>query len=150
MPSQTSTNLKTLIIPLMILSALSIFASALMSYIGHTRLPSNATARLEAPGKPPEWVIRQMPTIVTNLIEPQNVWIRLDLHVRVASKSMSIFEDRRALIADDILAYLRSTAIEELEGGLGLLALRSEILDRFHFRMGNDISNIMITTFVVQ
>ncbi len=112
--------------------------------------PQPKPTLIEEKAKATEWIVRQLPTIVTNIADPQSVWIRLDLHVRVKSKAILTFEDMRALIADDVLSYLRSVNIEELEGDLGLLALRSEILDRFHFRMGNDVSNVMISTFVVQ
>jgi flagellar basal body-associated protein FliL len=138
-----------LLTSLLVLSTLALIISASLSYM-RSLDPQPKPTLIEEKAKATEWIVRQLPTIVTNIADPQSVWIRLDLHVRVKSKAILTFEDMRALIADDVLSYLRSVNIEELEGDLGLLALRSEILDRFHFRMGNDVSNVMISTFVVQ
>ena len=59
-------------------------------------------------------------------------------------------EAAAAKIGDDILAYLRTVSLKQIEGPIGLENLRQDLNERAATRTGGKTREFMIRTLVVQ
>jgi len=94
--------------------------------------------------------IYDLPPIVTNLGAPQDTWIRLEGSIVYDPKAMPHPQAEAAKLGEDILAYLRTVSLKELEGPVGLENLRQDLNERATTRMGGKIREFVIRTLVVQ
>jgi flagellar biosynthetic protein FliP len=74
--------------------------------------------------------IVDLPPIVTNLGAPQDTWIRLEGSLIFDPKALPHPEAVAAQIGDDILAYLRTVSLRQLEGPIGLENIRQDLNER--------------------
>jgi flagellar FliL protein len=55
-----------------------------------------------------------------------------------------------AAIAEDVVAYLRTVPITQLEGPSGLLHLREDLNDRARIRSGGKVKELVIQSLVLE
>lgn len=94
--------------------------------------------------------IYDLPPIVTNLAAPQDTWIRLEGSIVFDPKAMPHPEAAAAKLGDDILSYLRTVSLKQIEGPVGLENLRQDLNERAATRMGGKSREFVIRTLVVQ
>lgn len=87
--------------------------------------------------------------IVTNLSEPADVWLRLDAAV-VFADEMPNSEIISAEISEDLLAFLKTLKVGQLQGATQLQHLREDLKDRVAIRSGGDVKDLIIESLVVQ
>jgi flagellar protein FliL len=92
----------------------------------------------------------ELPTIVTNLGAPQDTWVRLEASLLFDPKVAPHPEALGAQIAEDILAFLRTTTLSQIQGAAGLQYLRQDLNDRVATRSSGAVKQLMIRTLVVQ
>ncbi|WCR55266.1 MAG: hypothetical protein PG977_000659 [Bartonella clarridgeiae] len=90
-----------------------------------------------------------LPPILTNIAMPENVWIRMEVSLIIKS-NQNIEATLTADISNDFLAFLRQVTIDQVKGPSGLMNLRADLLDRARIRSGNKVSNILISSLVVE
>lgn len=104
-----------------------------------------------APGQPAQpSTIVDLPPIVTNLGAPQDTWIRLEGSIIFDPKTLPHPEAVAGQIGDDILAYLRTVSLRQLEGPIGLENIRQDLNERAATRSGGKVRAFVIRTLVVQ
>ena len=91
-----------------------------------------------------------LPSIVTNLGAPKNVWIRLEAAAVFKTVPEMNTDVVAAMIGEDILAYLRTVSLYQIEGASGFLHLREDLLDRAMIRTKGKVSDLVITSLVVE
>ena len=94
--------------------------------------------------------IVDLPPIVTNLGAPQDTWVRLEGSIIFDPKTLSHPEAMAGQIGDDILAYLRTVSLHQLEGPIGLENIRQDLSERAATRSGGKVRGFVIRTLVVQ
>jgi flagellar FliL protein len=94
--------------------------------------------------------IIDLPPIVTNLGAPVDTWIRVEASIVFDPKTMEHPEIVGAEIATDELAYLRTLALPDLQGPIGLANIRQDLADRAMIRSGGKVSEFILRTLVVQ
>jgi flagellar protein FliL len=94
--------------------------------------------------------IVDLPPIVTNLGAPQDTWIRLEGSIIFDPKALPHPEAVAGQIGDDILAYLRTVSLHQLEGPIGLENIRQDLNERAATRSGGKVRAFVIRTLVVQ
>jgi flagellar FliL protein len=94
--------------------------------------------------------IVDLPPIVTNLGAPQDTWVRLEGSVIFDPKSLPHPEAMAGQIGDDVLAYLRTVSLHQLEGPIGLENIRQDLNERAATRSGGKVRAFVIRTLVVQ
>jgi flagellar protein FliL len=94
--------------------------------------------------------VYDLPPIVTNLGAPQDTWIRLEGSLVFDPRLMPHPEKAAAELGDDILAYLRTLTVKQLEGPIGLENLRQDLSERAATRTGGKTREFVIRTLVVQ
>ena len=108
-------------------------------------------AELSAAGPPAQpSTIVDLPPIVTNLGAPQDTWIRLEGSIIFDPKALPHPEAVAGQIGDDVLAYLRTVSLRQLEGPIGLENIREDLNERATTRSGGKVRAFVIRTLVVQ
>ncbi len=85
--------------------------------------------------------------ITTNLAYPSENWIRLE--VALAFKGppeMPLAES----IHQDILAYMRTVSLQQIEGPRGFQYLRDDIQERVDLRSQGKVAKVMFRTMVIE
>ncbi len=104
-----------------------------------------------APVAQPETsTIYDLPPIITNLGSPQETWIRLEGSIVFDAKTLPHPEAVAGEIGDDILAYLRTVTLNQLEGPIGLQSIREDLKERAATRTHGMVREFVIRTLVVQ
>lgn len=91
-----------------------------------------------------------LPPIVTNIGAPADVWVRVEASIVFDAKTTPHPEILAAEIASDELAYLRTIAMSQLEGPIGLENIRQDLTDRARVRSDGKVSELVLRTLVVQ
>ena len=107
-----------------------------------------AESPVSAPAQPS--TIVDLPPIVTNLGSPQDTWVRLEGSIIFDPKTLSHPEAVAGQIGDDVLAYLRTVSLHQLEGPIGLENIRQDLNERAAIRSGGKVRGFVIKTLVVQ
>ena len=108
-----------------------------------------AGASSDAPPIQPSAIV-DLPPIVTNLGAPQDTWIRLEGSIVFDPKTLPHPEAVAGQIGDDVLAYLRTVSLRQLEGPIGLENIRQDLNERAAIRSGGKVRAFVIRTLVVQ
>ncbi len=93
--------------------------------------------------------LKPLPTIVTNLASPKGVWIRIEASIVVGPEAANT-NALAASISEDMIAYLRTVPLEQLEGPSGFLHLREDINDRARIRSGGKVGDIVLHAVVLE
>ncbi len=95
-------------------------------------------------------VLRRLKPVMTNLREPFNSWVRLEGALIVNGRSEKGLDEMAALVEQDILAYLRTLALKDLEGPSNLACLRDDLNERARVRTDGKVREFVIVTLVVE
>jgi flagellar protein FliL len=107
-------------------------------------------AESPASASPQSSTVVDLPPIVTNLGAPPDTWIRLEGSIIFDPKTLSHPEAVAGQIGDDVLAYLRTVSLHQLEGPIGLENIRQDLSERAATRSGGKVHAFVIRTLVVQ
>ncbi|MCI4678828.1 flagellar basal body-associated FliL family protein [Rhodoblastus acidophilus] len=88
--------------------------------------------------------------VVTNLASPADVWVRLEATMLFEGKTLPHGEALAGEIAGDILAYLRTETLAQIQGVAGLEHLRQDLNDRASIRSEGKVRALIIRSLVVQ
>jgi flagellar FliL protein len=156
-PAGAGGTMKQTAIALLLVTALGGAAGGLYGFRIAGPLPQYQEKDAAGEDKPPALVsveassnLFELPTIVTNLGSPQDTWIRLEASVLYDPKAAPHPEALGAQIAEDILAFLRTTSLSQIQGAAGLQYLRQDLNDRVATRSGGGMKQLVIRTLVVQ
>jgi|SRR5581483_6873344 len=146
----------SLVVEMAFLTCFAIGAGGLfgMLVLGGERSASSAPAPVEAThAKKPRQVeaatLRSLPAIVTNLAGPQRTWIRLEASIVMGDPSADA-NAIAASIAEDVVAYLRTVPLAQIEGPSGFLHLREDLNDRARVRSAGKARELVIQSLVIE
>jgi len=89
----------------------------------------------------------QLEPITSNLAYPSENWIRLEVALLFnGPPDVKISED----IHQDILAYIRTVSLQQIEGPRGFQYLKDDIQERVDLRSQGRVSKVMFRTFVIE
>jgi flagellar protein FliL len=108
--------------------------------------PADAPAR----ASPQASTVVELPPIVTNLGAPPDTWVRIEGSIIFDPKTLPHPEAMAGQIGDDVLAYLRTVSLHQLEGPIGLENIRQDLSERAATRSGGKVRGFVIRTLVVQ
>lgn len=91
--------------------------------------------------------IIQLDPITTNLAYPSTNWVRLEVALMFKGPvEVGLAED----IHQDIMAYVRTVSLQQLEGPRGFQYLKDDIQERVDLRSQGRVSKVMFRTFVIE
>ncbi|WP_086997667.1 flagellar basal body-associated FliL family protein [Rhizobium sullae] len=89
----------------------------------------------------------QLEPITSNLAYPSENWIRLEVALLFnGPPDVKVAED----IHQDILAYIRTVSLQQIEGPRGFQYLKDDIQERVDLRSQGRVSKVMFRTFVIE
>ncbi len=110
------------------------------------RPPPPPTAKI-AEQKPRE--VRPIAPIVTNLRDPSNLYIRLEA-VIVLEPNTPDGAALAAKIGDDLVSYLRTVSLAELEGPTAFQYFREDLKRRSIQLGGGKVKELLLQSFIIQ
>ncbi|MFC6790911.1 flagellar basal body-associated FliL family protein [Methylobacterium komagatae] len=93
--------------------------------------------------------LRSVGSVVTNLAEPAESWVRIESSV-VLKGVVPNADVTLAEIRADLLAYLRTVSMAQVEGASGLQHLREDLNERAVLRSKGAIRELIVESLVVQ
>ena len=95
-------------------------------------------------------VVKPLEAVVTNLASPSDTWIRLEASMVFKNGALQNPEVTGAEVRQDVLAYLRTVNIAQLEGPSALQHLIDDLDERAAVRTNGRVSELVIQTLVIQ
>lgn len=85
--------------------------------------------------------------ITTNLSYPADSWVRLEMSLLFREKPDDALADR---ISEDILSYLRTVSLQQIDGPRGFEYLRDDLVERARLRSEGEVTDVIFRTFVIE
>ena len=85
--------------------------------------------------------------ITTNLAYPTENWIRLEVALMFNGPVDAALAEK---IHQDILAYIRTVSLQQLQGPRGFQYLKDDVQERVDLRSQGRVSKVLFRTFVVE
>lgn len=116
---------------------------------------AKAKAIPEKPPAPPikysgDLVIRDLKPVITNLASPVNTWIRIETAIIFENGAIENAEVTAAKIEEDVLAYMRTVTLDQLQGPSAFEHLHDDLNERVDIRTEKSVRELVIKTMVVQ
>jgi flagellar protein FliL len=142
---------------MLVLTGLGLGAGALFGlHVAKAPAPAAAvkTEAAAAPGTPsrygPNVNVRVLPAIVTNLAPPERTWVRLEAALVMENEQSAEANVLAAAISEDIVAFLRTVSMRQIEGASGFQHLREDLNDRVRVRSSGKVRDLVIQALVVE
>lgn len=94
--------------------------------------------------------LRPVGSVVTNLAEPPESWVRVESSVVFKPGTVQNPDATLAEIRADLLAYLRTLSMAQIEGASGLQHLREDLNERVALRTKGSVRELIVESLVVQ
>jgi flagellar FliL protein len=94
--------------------------------------------------------LRSLPPIVTNLASPARTWIRLEASLVMDGEQTAETNVLAAQITEDIVAFLRTVSLVQMQGASGFQHLREDLNDRVRLRSGGKVRDLVIQSLIVE
>ena len=91
----------------------------------------------------------EMAPIVANLAQPADTWMRVEASILVED-GLEGADGLAAKLAEDILAYLKTTTLAQFEGPSGFQNLREDVRDRAAIRDPERIKDVIIHGMILE
>jgi flagellar protein FliL len=119
--------------------------------------PETASAAMAAPADPhgdpkaaTASLMRELPPIVTTLAEPKAVWIRLETAIVLDRAALPDADKLTREITGDVLAFVRTLSLPQLQGASGLHHLREDLNERAAIRSKGRVREVVVQGLVLQ
>jgi flagellar FliL protein len=142
---------------LLVLTVLAIVTGGGFGLMIASSVEKTVQARLKAELEKPastsaysgDITMKILPPVVTNLASSDNTWVRLEAAIILKDQEESA-DALASEIRQDILAYLRTVSLAQIQGPSGLLHLREDLNERAQVRSQGSVKELIIQTLVVQ
>lgn len=88
--------------------------------------------------------------MITNLASPDGAWVRVEGSLLAVQDSKEKPEVLAEKMTGDILGYLRTIRLSQIEGASGFLAFRDDLDDLVKTASGGDVRKFLIKSLVVE
>jgi flagellar FliL protein len=94
--------------------------------------------------------LRPLAPIVTNLANPDKTWIRLEALLVMEGEQTPDAGTLSAQITEDIVAFLRTVSLTQLQGASGFQHLREDLNDRVRVRSGGKVRDLVVQSMIIE
>jgi len=91
-----------------------------------------------------------LPPVVTNLAAPADIWVRIEGTILFEGKTLPHGDALAGEIAGDMLAFMRTQTLAQIQGVAGLQHLRQDLNERIATRSDGRVREFIIKSLVVQ
>ena len=148
------------LVPILVLTLAAGGGGALIGkqIVAMTRAAADKTAATPEAAKPAaaagaaggERVLKELAPVVTNLAAPDGSWIRLQTAIVYDKNDAPAMELVGRKVGEDILAFVRTLTLEQIQGASGLEALRDDLNERAQLRSDGKVRGLLIEMLVVR
>lgn len=143
-----------LIVTMAALTVLGAVGGGLVGKLVVARLRAVPTSEAVALQKPSSYTgeieVKEIPAIVTDLADGQKARVRLQVAIVYAKKSVENPTVLAARIGDDIIAFVKTLSLVQLQGASGLQNLREDLNERAALRSQGAVREVIIEALVTQ
>jgi flagellar protein FliL len=93
---------------------------------------------------------RSLGALVTNLADSGDAWVRFEGSIIYRTGALTAPDVTVAEIRQDILAYLRTVSMAQVEGASGLQHLREDLNERVALRTKGLVRELVVETLIIQ
>ena len=94
--------------------------------------------------------IKKLAPVVTNLTGSESDWVRLEASIVYKANAEQNPDVIAAETRQDVLAYIRTLSLAQIQGPSGLLHLREDLNERVKLRSKGTIQELVLETLIVQ
>ena len=109
-----------------------------------------AGAKVEKVKLPSKLVTKQLQPLITNIMMPADLWVRLEGAIVYDQAEVDDPDIMLTELSGDLMAYLRTLTLREMQGADGLMFVRQDMKERVIARTQGKARDIIIQTLVVQ
>jgi flagellar FliL protein len=157
-PVEKPSGLLSLVVAMLITTVISgvgggVFGLYANGKSNHAPEPSKKTPKHADDTKRPfsgDVNLKSLASIVTNLGGPRGTWVRLEAAIVLgpdAAKEEGLLAGR---ISEDIIAFLRTVPLAQIEGANGFQNLREDLNDRARIRSEGKVREVIIQSLIVE
>jgi flagellar protein FliL len=95
-------------------------------------------------------IIRQLSPIITNLASPKDTWMRIEVSIVINPEAKAEQDLIAVKSSDQILAFLRTMDLSQVEGPSGYLHFREDLNDLVRENSDNKVAQVLISSMVVE
>jgi flagellar FliL protein len=150
-------SLLILIAAMAALTALGAGSGGLLGLHLRGKMESKVEAKAEAAAGPevkgayPAGVgLRPLTPVVTNLAGPEHTWIRLEAALVMEGDQSPEAKMLAAQVAEDIVAFLRTVPLSQVQGASGFQHLREDLKDRVRVRSDGKVQDLVIQALIIE
>jgi flagellar protein FliL len=114
---------------------------------GKSNVETEAEKATDQDGEKMQTHVTLIDPIVTNLSDPADIWIRLEL---VITSDMPLEGDLTSQIHQDLFAHVRAMRLAEMAGPSAFIDLKAELLARARQRSNGLVRSIYVKTLVYE
>ena len=154
--AEKSSGVLGFVIPLLVLTVVAGVAGGLFGMYGSSKTdktPEKKVAKAEDAlkhGSSDAFNLKPLGAIVTNLAGPKGTWIRLEASIVVDGNLGKEENVVAGKISEDVIAFLRTVPLSQIEGANGFQNLREDLNDRARVRGGGKVREIIIQSLIVE
>lgn len=152
--SPASVVVAVIMVTLAAVAAGGVFGLQLQALVEETFRHKDDAAEAEAPkiknGLAKAASIRALSPVITNLAGPQRVMVRIEASIVLAGEREDEDDLLAVKIAEDMVAFLQTVSVTEIEGASGFQHLREDLNDRVRVRSDGRVRDLVIHTFIVE
>ncbi|WP_234053953.1 MULTISPECIES: flagellar basal body-associated protein FliL [unclassified Xanthobacter] len=148
-----------LLIALAVLTLIAAITGAGIGYLLGNTVEASVSARIasstsDKEGPPLRYsgdlTIKELKPLVVNLAAPSSTFVRVEAALVFKNGALANPDVTAAEVREDIMAYMRSLSLSQLEGPSALQQLREDLNDRASTRTEGKITELVLETLVVQ
>ncbi len=87
------------------------------------------------------------PPIVTNLQQPEKVWIRIEASAVMEGDNVDKLTGQ---LVEDIVAYFKTCSLDQIQGGSGYQYMREDLNERVRVRGQGKVRDFVLQSFIVE
>ena len=142
------------IVPILVLTLAAAGGGALIGrqIVTATRAADERAAAPADAAKPaaPVQALKELAPVVTNLAAPDGAWIRLQTAIVYDKTDAPAMDLLAPKVGEDVLAFVRTLTLEQIQGASGLAALRDDLNERAKLRSDGKVRELLIEMLVVR
>ncbi len=100
-----------------------------------------------APGAPEALTLVELAPITTNLAAPAEIWVRMDVSLVLDEPQPPELIET---IHQDLLAFLRTVKMHQVEGASGYQHLKADLQERASIRSQGHVKDVLIRTLLFE
>jgi flagellar FliL protein len=89
----------------------------------------------------------ELPSVTTNLVAPMETWVRMDVSLLLDAPLPA---ETVQAIHQDLLTFMRTVKMHQVEGASGFLHLKSDLQERASIRADGHVKDVLIRTLLFE